>query len=155
MTRSRRRSRSRRHSGHRSRSHSPRDNQSSANNSQDNNTNKQTQFIPIPIPYYQPQPSAQPATATVPQSSAAPAANPTSNVTQPMSYVLQQPKPQYLEELVQSTVRKPFEPVSHRSIDRSVGLGETCQCSHLQSRSTVDASLQSNAACLYHCVSSE
>jgi hypothetical protein len=101
MSRSRRRSRSRRHSGHRSRSHSPRENTSGGNNSQDNNT-KQTQFIPIPVPYYQPQAQPQPAPQQQPQAPTAQSNNPNN---QPMSYVIPQPKQQYIEEFIQSSVR--------------------------------------------------
>jgi len=101
-SRSGRRSRSCRHSSHRSRSHSPRENSSYGNNSHDNNT-KQPQFIPIPIPYYQPptqsqQLSSQPTTQTSNMIS-------NNNTTQPMSYVIQPSKQQFIEELIQPTVK--------------------------------------------------
>jgi hypothetical protein len=110
MSRTRRRSRSRRHSSHRSRSHSPRESSSGGNNSQDNNV-KQPQFIPIPVPYYQAptqsqQISSQPTTQT---------SNITSNNNnnnnhnhnhnQPMSYIIQPPKQQFVEEFIPQTVK--------------------------------------------------
>ena len=97
-SRSRHRSRSRscRHSSHRSRSYSPRDSTIA-----DDNTKKQPQFIPIPVPYYQPQPptAAQQRTTThTPTASS-------NNNTQPISYIMPQAKPQYIEENIQPTVR--------------------------------------------------
>jgi hypothetical protein len=118
MNRSRRhsRSRSRRYSGHRSRSHSPPENPSDTRTSQEK-TNKQTQFIPIPIPYYQPPPppppppppsSSLPATAaTVPSQNTLSNSNLFGNgLNQPISYILQQPKPQFMEEFIQPNVRR-------------------------------------------------
>ena len=95
-SRTHRRSRSRRHSSHRSRSRSPRDSSAGGNNNQDT-TLKQPQFIPIPVPYYQPTPT-QPSTTQISNHST----NTTTN-SQPMSYVIQPPKQQFIEEFIQPT----------------------------------------------------
>ena len=93
------RRRSRRHSSHRSRSHSPRDSLAGGNNSQDNNL-KQPQFIPIPVPYYQPPIQTQPSSS---QPTTQPLNVPSNSNTnnQPMTYVIQPSKQQFMEELVQ------------------------------------------------------
>jgi hypothetical protein len=103
---SRSRRRSRRHSNHRSRSHSPRESSSGGNNSQENNL-KQPQFIPIPIPYYQPPMHPQPSSSqpTTQALNASSNNNNNSNTNQPMSYVIQPPKQQFIEEIIQPTVR--------------------------------------------------
>lgn len=105
-SRSRRRSRSRRHSSHRSRSRSPRDSSSGGNNNNNNqdNTSKQPQFIPIPVPYYQP-PPAQPQTVNQPSTAQTSNLLPNStNNTQPVSYIIQPPKQQFIEEFIQPSV---------------------------------------------------
>lgn len=116
-TRSRRRSRSRRHSGRRSRSHSPRESLAGGNNSQDNNL-KQPQFIPIPVPYYQPPiptqaSSSQPATQPLNVPSNSNINNP------PMTYVIQPPKQQFMEESVQQQAVR-MSNIVHRKIDHLI-----------------------------------
>ncbi|CAF4546442.1 unnamed protein product [Rotaria sp. Silwood1] len=108
MSGSRRHSRSRRHSSHRSRSRSPRENSSTGNNAQDNNI-KQPQFIPIPVPYYQPptqppQPQPQPTVQTLNTTSNNNNHNHNNNNNnQPISYFIQPPKQQFIEEMFQPT----------------------------------------------------
>ncbi|CAF1466994.1 unnamed protein product [Rotaria sordida] len=109
MSGSRRHSRSCRHSSHRSRSRSPRENTSTGNNTQDNNNNiKQPQFIPIPVPYYQPptQPPAQPTVQTLnTPSNNNNNNNNINNNNQPISYIIPQPKQQFIEEYIQPTAK--------------------------------------------------
>ncbi|CAF2865463.1 unnamed protein product [Rotaria sp. Silwood2] len=107
MSGSRRHSRSCRHSSHRSRSRSPRENSSTGNNTQDNNA-KQPQFIPIPVPYYQPptqlpQPPPIQSTAQTLNTTSNNNSNNNNNHNQPMSYIIQQPKQQFIEEIIQPT----------------------------------------------------
>jgi hypothetical protein len=67
---------------------------------------KQPQFIPIPVPYYQPpaQPPSQPSTQTSNTSSNNNINN--NNNNQPMTYVIQQPKQRFVEEIIQSAVKQ-------------------------------------------------
>lgn len=109
--RSRRRSRSRPHSGCRSRSHSPRDRHSLSSSAQDNAANKTTQFIPIPVPYFTPTQAST--TQNIPNSGVGASSmnnmNSNTNVqntTQTVPYIIQQTRPQYVEEAVQPTVNQ-------------------------------------------------
>ncbi|CAF1122715.1 unnamed protein product [Rotaria sp. Silwood1] len=96
MGRSHRRSRSRRQSSHRSRSNSP----DESTVIDDNNNQKQTQFIPIPVPYYHPQqvPSSQTTKMQIPIAS-------TNNNQPAISYIVPQPKQQYVEDTIQPNTK--------------------------------------------------
>ncbi|CAF2054051.1 unnamed protein product [Rotaria magnacalcarata] len=133
---SRRHSRSYRRSSRRSRTRSPHENETNGNNNnQNNNNNKQPQFIPIPIPYYHPPmqqqqqqqqqqqpPISQPMTQTF---NTLPNNNTNIN-NQPVSYIIQPPKQQFMEEFIQPKV-KPSNMLTYCSEQPSVLLSNPKQ----------------------------